>query len=85
MCVTVRLPGRSAHLPTESLTKAANPMRTCSDTYLPTDVPTDFEKSGGIFKILLRNSKKIPTEFNATAQENIILSSIEKSVSKNAV
>jgi len=53
MCVTVRLPGWSAHLPTESPTKAANPMRMCSDTYLPTDVPTNFEKSRGIFKILV--------------------------------
>jgi hypothetical protein len=50
---TVRLPGRSAHL----LTEAANPMCACFDTYLPKDVLTDFEKSGEIFKILVRNSK----------------------------
>jgi hypothetical protein len=49
----VRLSGRSTQLPME----ASNAMRACSDTYLPTDSPTNFEKSGGIFKILVRNSK----------------------------
>jgi len=57
MRATVRVPGQSAHLPNESPTEAANPMRACSDTYLPTDMPTDFENSGRIFKILVRNSK----------------------------
>jgi hypothetical protein len=57
MRATVRLPGQLAQLPMESPTDAANPMHPCSDTFLPTDVPTDFEKSKGIFKILLRNSK----------------------------
>jgi hypothetical protein len=61
---TFRLPGRSAYLSTE----AANPMRVCSDTYLPTDVPTDFEKSGGIFKILVRNSKNT----NRNYQRNLM-------------
>jgi len=51
MHATVRLLGRSAHLPME----AANPMRACSDTFLP----MDFEKSRGIFKNLVRNSKNI--------------------------
>jgi hypothetical protein len=54
MRATVRLPGRSAQLPTD----AANPIRPCSNTFLPTDVPKDFEKSGEIFKILVQNSKK---------------------------
>jgi hypothetical protein len=53
ICVTVRLPGRSAQLPTD----VANPMHLCSDTQLPMDLPTDFKKSGGIFKILVRISK----------------------------
>jgi molybdenum cofactor biosynthesis enzyme len=56
MRATVRLPGRS-NLPMESLTKATNPMRDCFDTYLPTTMLMDFEKSRGIFKILVRNSK----------------------------
>jgi hypothetical protein len=37
------------------------------------------------FQNFIAKFKKLPTEFNATAQENIILSSIEKFVSKNAV
>ena len=57
MHATVRVPGQSTDLPKESPTEAGNPMRACSDTYLPTDMPTDFENSGGIFKILVRNSK----------------------------
>jgi hypothetical protein len=57
MRATVRVPGQSAHLPKESPTEAANPMHACSDTYLSTDMPTNFKNSGGIFKILVRNSK----------------------------
>ena len=53
MRAIVRVPGQSAHLPKESPTEAANLMCACSDTYLP----TDFENSRGIFKILVRNSK----------------------------
>jgi hypothetical protein len=49
MRTTVKLSGRLAQLPMD----AANPMHACSDTPLP----TNFEKSGGIFKILVRISK----------------------------
>jgi hypothetical protein len=58
MRAIVRLPGWSTQLPTESLTDMENPMRLCSDTQLPTDLPADFKKSGGIFKILSANFKK---------------------------
>ena len=51
---TVRLLGQSAQLPTDE----ANPMCACSDTQLPTVLPTDVEKSGGIFKNLVRISKQ---------------------------
>jgi hypothetical protein len=37
-------------LPTDLLTDAANPMRTCSDAQLLTDLPTDVENYRGIFK-----------------------------------
>jgi len=47
-----------AQLPMESPIDVANPMRPCSDIFLPMDLLTDFKKSGGIFKILVRNSKK---------------------------
>ena len=53
MRTTVKLSSRLAQLPMD----AANPMRACSDTPLPIDLPTDFEKSRGIFKILVRISK----------------------------
>jgi len=53
MHATIKLPGQSAQLPKESPTDAANPMHPCSDIFLPTDVSTDFEKSRGIFKILV--------------------------------
>ena len=53
MRATVRLLGQSAHLLTASPTEAANPMCACSETYLPTNMPTDFEKSRGIFKNLV--------------------------------
>jgi hypothetical protein len=49
MRVTVRLLGWSAHLPM----KAANPLRACSNTFLSTNMPMDFEKFGGIFKNLV--------------------------------
>jgi len=62
MHATVRLPGRSAHLPMESPKDAANPMRPCSDTFLL----MDFQNFSAKFKT-------IPTEFNATTQKNIIL------------
>jgi len=64
MRATFRLPGRSVHLSTEE----ANPMRACSDIYLPTDVPMNFKKSGGIFKILVRNSKNT----NENYQQNLM-------------
>lgn len=57
MRATIRLLGRSSHLSAVSPIKAANPMRACSETYLPMDIPTDFEKSGGIFKNIVRNLK----------------------------
>jgi hypothetical protein len=47
-----------AQLPMESPIDVANPMRPFSDIFLPMDLLTDFKKSGGIFKILVRNSKK---------------------------
>jgi len=53
MRATIRLLGRSLHLPTVSPTEAANPMRACSETYLL----TDFEKSGGTFKNIVQNLK----------------------------
>jgi len=58
MRAIVRLPGWSAQLPTESPTDMENPMRLCSDTQLLTDLPADFKKFGGIFKILSVNFKK---------------------------
>jgi hypothetical protein len=58
MCVIVKLPGRSTQLPMESPTDVENPMRLCSDPQLLTDLPADFEKFGGIFKILIANFKK---------------------------
>jgi hypothetical protein len=75
MRATVRQRGRSAHLPTE----AANSMRACSDTYLSTDVPTDFENLEGFSNFsgkFKKYQRTLPTEFNATAQENIILCSV---------
>ena len=66
MRVTVRVPGWSTRLPMASPTDAANPMRACSKTYIPTNVPMDFKNSRGIFKISVRNSKQyrlnLPTE-----------------------
>ena len=88
-CMIVRLPGRSAQLPTNLPTDAANPMRPCSHKHLLTNLLTDVEKSGGIFKILVWKSikyrRKLLTEFNATAQKNIILFSIGNSVGKIVV
>jgi ABC-type microcin C transport system duplicated ATPase subunit YejF len=84
MRATVRLLGQSAHLLTASPTEAVNPMRACSETYLLTNMPTDFEKSGGIFKNLVRNLKNT-NGINATAQENIILIVVGNSVSKIAI
>ena len=49
MRATVRVLGRLVHLPTD----AAISMRACFDT----SIPTNFENFGGIFKILVRNSK----------------------------
>jgi hypothetical protein len=57
MCATITLPGRSTQLLTASPMDAENSMRACSDSFLPTDVPTNFEKSEGIFQILVQNSK----------------------------
>jgi hypothetical protein len=57
MHATVRVPGQSADLPKESPMETGNPMRACSNTYLPMDMLTDFENSRGIIKILVRNSK----------------------------
>jgi hypothetical protein len=69
MRVTVRVLGRSAHLPTASPTEAANPMRACSDTF----IPTDLKNSWGILKILVRNSKNTDGiyrwKFNATVRK----------------
>jgi len=71
MCATITPPGRSAQLLTVSPMDAENSMRACSDSFLPTDVPTNFEKSEGIFQIFSAKFKKyrrkLPTEFNATA------------------
>jgi hypothetical protein len=68
---------RSAQLPTTFSKDAAKLMCACSNIQLPTDLPTDIKKSRGIFKILVRKSikyrQKLLTEFNATAQKNIIL------------
>jgi hypothetical protein len=64
-------------------------MRPCFDKELPTDLLTDVKKSGGIFEILVRKSikyrLKLPMEFNATAQKNIILFSVGNSVEKITV
>jgi ABC-type microcin C transport system duplicated ATPase subunit YejF len=84
MRATVRLPSQSAQLSTASPMDAANPMRACSESILLTDVPTDFEKSGGILKNLVRNLKNT-NGINATAQENIILIVVGNSVSKIAI
>jgi hypothetical protein len=68
---------------------ASNPMRPCFDKELPTGLLTDVKKSGGIFEILVRKSikyrLKLPMEFNATAQKNIILFSVGNSVEKITV
>jgi hypothetical protein len=59
-------------------------MHACSGAQFPTDFPTDFEKYRGIFEIFARESikyrRKLPSEFNATAQKIIIIFSIEKIV-----
>jgi len=57
MCATITLPGRSAQLLTASPMDVENSMRACCDSFLPTDVPTNFVKSEGIFQILVQNSK----------------------------
>ena len=82
MRATVRVPGRSVRLPTDSPTNFAIPMCVCSNTSISTELPTEIENSGGIstnfgekFKIYRR---KLPTKFNATAKKNIILSSVGK-------
>ena len=72
MRATVRLPSQSAQLSTASPMDAANPMRACSETILLTDVPTDFEKSGGILKNLVRNSKNTD-EIECHRPKNILL------------
>jgi hypothetical protein len=38
-------------LPMDLSTDAVKPMRACSGTQFPTDLPTVFEKYGGIFEI----------------------------------
>jgi hypothetical protein len=64
-------------------------MRPCFDKELLTDLLMDVKKSGGIFEILVRKSikyrLKLPMEFNATAQKNIILFSVGNSVEKITV
>jgi hypothetical protein len=68
------------NLPTE----VAKPMLVCSGTQFPMDLPTDIEKYGGIFEIFARVSIKyqriLPTEFNATAQNIIIIFFVDNSV-----
>jgi hypothetical protein len=67
------------NLPTVLPTNAEKTMRACSGAQFP----TDFEKYGGIFEIFARESikyrRKLPTEFNATAQKIIIICSVGNS------
>jgi len=56
--MTVRLRGRSTHLPMNFSMDATNQIRACSDTQLPMDLLIDVEKSRGIFKILVQISKE---------------------------
>jgi len=72
------------NLPTVLPTNAEKTMRACSGAQFPIDFPTDFEKYGGIFEIFAQESikyrRKLPTEFNATAQKIIIICSVGNSV-----
>jgi hypothetical protein len=89
MRATIRLLSRSTHLPTASPTEAANPMRTSVDTYLLMDVPTNFKKSGRIFKVFSVKFKKyqriLPTELIIIISWAVALNSVDKSVSIFAV
>jgi hypothetical protein len=67
-------------LPTDLPTDAAKPICACSGAQLPTDLPMDFKNYRGIFEIFARVSIKyrriLLTEFNATAQNIIIIFSV---------